>query len=251
LVLAALVALPGALVAQPFEAADARCRKALHSGAQRLGRMLLKEQNRCHQARMRGKLPLVTDCNDPASFLSPVRIARAEAAALRTAARCAKAAPPASLGYAACPAPCGAVPVGTYDGVAECLVCLTRSEVPAAIAAVFGLPAFGETDRLDRLCQAYVGRVMGFYLSARMRQQAHCQYLHDREKVDPGLDCVTADLRGVIATQLFNARQVIAACSLDDIVSAQMCGADVPSLQACFAAAANAASDDLFAAAYP
>ncbi len=245
---ALLLALPAA--AQTLTAADARCRKALHAGMQRFARTLAKEQVRCHQRRIRGQVPLATDCNDPANFRSPTRIERAEAVARRAARRCKKAMPPAALGYSACPAPCAGEPVGTYDEVAGCLACLTRASALGAIESVFGSPTYGETDRLDRLCQGYVGRVMIFYLSARMRQQAHCQYLQDRERVDAGVDCVTADLRGVIAAERFAARQVIAGCSTDDIVDAQLCGVDVPTLQACVEAEADTAADTIFTGAY-
>ena len=246
-----LFLLVGQAAAQPLTAADARCRKALHSGVQRFARTIVKEQVRCHQVRIRENIPASVDCNDPANFLSPLRVERAERVALRAARRCVKAAAPAALGLGACPAPCAALPMSSYDEVAACLACLTRDTATGMVENVFGLPTYGVTDRLDRICQAHVGQVMREYMSARMRQQAHCQYLQDRGKVDATVDCAAADLRGVIAAERFAARLTIAGCSTDDIADAQLCGGDVPSLQACMEAAVEAAADGLFGAAYP
>ncbi len=246
-----LIAVSLPALAQPFTAAAARCRKALQTGMQRYARTIVKEQARCHQVRMRGKIDVSVDCNDPANFLSPLRISRAETVARRSARRCAKAAAPAALGFVACPNPCAGLPMASYDDVAACFACITRDAALASVETVFGLPTYGITDRLDRICQAHVGQVMRDYLSARMRQQAHCQYLQDRETVDVAVDCAVADLRGVVAAERFAARLVIAGCSTDDIVDAQLCGGDVPSLQACMEAAVEAASDGLFDAAYP
>lgn len=249
MVVVLLAALPA--LAQPFTAADARCRKALHGGMQRLANTIVKEQVRCHQVRIRENIPPSVDCNDPANFLSPQRVANAEQVVLRAAKRCADAAPPAALGFGACPAPCGALPVATHADVAACFACVARATAVGMVEDVFGLPTYGVTDRLDRLCQAHVGQVLREYMSARMRQQAHCQYLQDRETIDESVDCVTADLRGVVFGERFAARQVIAACSTDDIVDAQLCGTDVPSLTACVEAAVEGAADGLFAVGYP
>src|SRR5262245_3259963 len=96
--IALALSLPIAAPAQ-IPSGDARCRNGLAKGVEKLGKTLLRAQERCHRLRAVALLPLGVDCNDPAQSPFPTTLERAadklEALTLR---RCAHADAPAALG---------------------------------------------------------------------------------------------------------------------------------------------------------
>ena len=74
---AALLSL-AASPARAMSPQDAKCRNNIAIGARKLVRTLINEQARCHHQRMLGKIPIITDCNDPDFLPGALKIVKAQ-----------------------------------------------------------------------------------------------------------------------------------------------------------------------------
>lgn len=236
---------------------DALCRKGLHTATASLVRDTLAELNRCHRLRISGDLTVGTDCNDTANAPSANRISRAQAKVRTRSSRSCTglrrpaASAPAVLGYDACPAPCASVPIGnSYDGVANCLICLGDTESESMTAAVIGTPP-APAAREATQCHSRVAAALRQYVIKRMREQESCQKNRDSGKIPLSTDCKASDDRGRIARAEATLAASIARCDDATLAALGACGANVAALQGCALTATRALADDIFDAVYP
>ncbi|HVO26403.1 MAG TPA: hypothetical protein VMW56_22550 [Candidatus Margulisiibacteriota bacterium] len=187
---------------------DVNCRKALALGVRKLGAKVRSEMETCQQARMRGEVwdaahntwvvpdssyfqgpPSMVDCRDLTRLPAPSmkKIDRA-ASTLNILARgrCREGvSPPAALGYAPCPPPCGGIAISDYSSVATCLACRVESDSLAMNSDIVN-------------CHSSLDYALRKYMSLRFEEQARCQYRADSGK-NSSTDCMTADSNGHIA----------------------------------------------------
>lgn len=230
---------------------QAKCRQMLGLGTRKLADTLIREQQKCHVARMVGTLPSSTDCSDASQLpqASLDKIAKAETKLTSLAqGRCAAPVPaPAALGYTVCAAPC-TVPITDYTSVAACLACRAKVGAADANAAAYGTlpdpPVQNQTNAITD-CHRYVGKALQKYEITRVKEQQKCQLKEDLGKIT-STDCQTADLKGTIAKAQAKANIMIEKCSPSALFLMTSCGITVPTAQACIAAAGLAAADELY-----
>lgn len=261
----AAFAVAGARRASAFEGRDAQCRYKVSASARNYADNLLQRMATCHQLRMKGKVLVTIDCNDPSTWAANGygRAAHLMETTTRQMTRIANTCrplggTPASVGFNVCPAPCGAVPMATFDDVASCMRCLGDHCAATASAAVNGtipLPALHP----ERRCAQLLGRKLHSYTIKRQFLESSCQYNQESGKpAFQGLDCT--DLDNPANTMHFIQRRALNdlttlitnQCSPIDMVSElDSCGSDAPSAIACLLAQATQCADTLFNAAFP
>lgn len=234
---------------------DALCRKDLHKTLGRLMRESVKEMNKCHTKRLAGQFLASRDCNVPDNSPSPLKIERERNKLHRRAlhacagGRRAPAAPPVDLGYDSCPAPCAGVAIDNdYVGVADCLICLSRTLAIDLVSTAYGTPPLPPPAGAKR-CQDRVGNLVKKYLSKRTTDQEQCQTAQDRGLVAADVDCRTADLLGRIAKARLNLERNIERCG-DALLELDSCADGVAGELACIIAKVEETVDALFAATY-
>jgi hypothetical protein len=240
---------------------EAACRKALGAGVRKLTQTVMREQARCHEARMQFSTVVTpaTDCNDLAQLpaKSQAKIAKGETKLSAAAeSKCAAAGvSPAAIGFLACAAPCDGITIGGFTGpnsVAACLACRTEAEAGDAVATAYGTypdPPLVGPGTLALGCQKAAGSALLAYKLARMKEQHACQYLKDLGKppTSPLLDCRIADLKFKAAKALVKMNQKLPGrCSNVTLADLTSCGATLPDELACLTATAEECSDELF-----
>lgn len=258
-VLAALFAVavtPALGHAAALDRSDALCRKDLHKTLGRLMRESVKEMNKCHTKRLAGQFAPGRDCNVPENSPSPLKVEREENKLHRRAAHsCAgvrrhPAAPPAALGFAGCPSPCADVAIDdSYDGVADCLACLSRQLSIALVATAYGTPDVPPAHGAKR-CQDRIGNLVKKYLSKRITDQEQCQTAQDRGLVAADVDCRTADLLGRMAKARLNLVRNVERCGDAALAQLDSCASDVAGQVACIVPAVEATVSAMFDATY-
>lgn len=200
-VLMAAIVLPAPMSVLPAEAqlmsnAETRCRRALHSGAQRYYRTILAKQASCHRLRMKGKLSALRDCNDPDRLPSSLILNLIESH-LRRRAQNACSGSPAARGYATCEAPCGNVTIRTFSDVGRCHACLARSEAFETSRALYGTPPVLAGNRAAFRCQTAIGEENVRYVTSFLTSHRRCQFLQDRGAIPSVVDCQRFDHFGM------------------------------------------------------
>jgi len=179
-----------------LSAAETRCRRVLHNGAQRYYRTLLSKQASCHRLRMIGKLSPLRDCNDPNRLPSGLILSVLETHMQRRAQN-ACSGPPAAMGFETCEAPCGNINIRTFADVGRCNACLVRRQGEITTRSLFGTPpVFGSNTREVR-CQMSVGEETVRFVTSLLTSQWRCQFLQDRGAISAGIDCTRFDLFGI------------------------------------------------------
>jgi len=257
--------LPAGATAQNPTVDAAQCRLTVGTSVRHYGSALLIRVGKCHQQRMRGKLLAVIDCNDPHTWVANGFQPGADALARDTQRlrdqmeRCSPGpATPAEVGYIACPAPCSALPVGTFAELGECMKCLVEVCALTAAQDLFGTPPL-PIGVAARKCQETAGRRSVVYLNKTMLTQQNCQF---RKEVGQP-DFVAAacgdldDPSHPYAANIGRARQkvtdqVVKRCiGVDVATTLDSCGVDVFSEAACTIGAVDQCSAALFGAIYP
>jgi len=194
--LARVTAAVPAFGATPDEAA---CRKALAAGVRKLVSTVMREQARCHEARMQsGSLAASkTDCNDQGQLpqKSRLKIDKLEAKLDRFAqARCADTGvTPSAIGFDVCDVPCETITIAGFTGqssVASCLSCRAESEAAIAIEAAYGTfpdPPLVGAGSLEIACQKAAHKALLRHTLTRMNEQHTCQYLKDLDNPPAGI----------------------------------------------------------------
>ncbi|MCC6847412.1 MAG: hypothetical protein IT294_02835 [Deltaproteobacteria bacterium] len=252
--------------AQALAPGEAVCRKTLAQNVLKIAGTIVKEQTKCHRARMAGDpaVPAGVDCNDVAQLpaKSQAKILKAESKlTLRADATCTTFGyTPASLGYVQCTAPCDAIDVLAFtgsDSVAACLVCQIRSALGGVGAAAYGTypdPPILAPGSFALACQQNIGKALVRQVSTRMREQQKCQTLKDNGKPPPtgATDCRTADLGGKVAKAEGKVAGALTQVCTDDMLANMLtsCGATFIDEAPCLIAAAAAAADELFIQVY-
>lgn len=261
-----LVALLGAVpVAAQLPAIEAQCRLKAGTAYRAYGRALALRATICHRNRMAGKLPLAIVCDDPATW-SANGFGKSFAGLLREQERLRATVnscspdilTPASLGYVACPAPCGAVTITTFDDLAACLQCLTDDCVQGAVQTTYGAPPV-PIAKPPRKCQERVGRDLVIYYNKLSKTEHICQFRKDLNKHNyVGIDCTDfSNPLNPLSPNMARARAklelaIAKRCAgVDFTTELDSCGVDVPSEQACLQAAVEQCTGALFDAAYP
>lgn len=237
---------------------DTLCRQQLHGAAIFLAQAIERELQRCHLDRLRGRVDSSVDCNDSANALSPNRIERALDKLQRRAEKaCAggsrePAAPPSTLGYTSCPAPCDSIDIGdTYDGVVECLACVATADGEAMSSTLFGTPTV-PGDRFGQRCHTQIARGASKLRSKAMQEQQTCERKKGTGKLPETTDCRSADPRGQVARAQASAEAGIARkCDAAALASLDSCGTDATGEQACVVSAARTSADAVFDAVFP
>jgi hypothetical protein len=231
---------------------SAECLDRIHKRMRKLALIQMDEHSRCHRERMQGNVAPGNDCNDPAAVTDPGRIEYWVARLIENSRVCNPYAayPPADQGFTTCPAPCGAIPVADYTGVATCMACLTKLETASAAATVLGTPPVPAT-RDQIVCQKRVVQAFSRYFLERIESQKKCYLLQKYLRVDPSVDCRDADLSGRSARALARLQDIVTKCSDADLAALDSCAADVAAEQACLQAAAELHSDVLYDVLHP
>lgn len=236
---------------------DALCRKDLHKTLGRLVRESVKEMNKCHTKRLAGQFAPGRDCNVPANSPSPLKIEREENKLRRRAAHSCEgvrrqpARSALALGYAECPAPCADVAIDdAYQGVANCLACLSRELSIALVSTAYGTPPLPPPGGAKR-CQDRIGNLVKKYLSKLITDQEQCQTAQDRGLVAADVDCRTADLLGRQAKARLNLVRNVERCGDVALADLDTCGTDVASQLSCIVPAVEGTVAALFDATYP
>ena len=238
----------------PSRTVDVRCRKDLHRAAIGIVNAGLAELSKCHKSRMRGDLVPTVDCNDTANALSIARIPRAQEKMHRRSEKTCQAkgaSDPIALGLDPCPSPCDTVAVSNnYDGVANCLICLSEQRSESMMSTTVGTPPFPASKEEEK-CQLRVANAARRYVIKRMRAQQVCQKKKELGKIPVITDCKTTDERGQIARAEAALSKVISRCDDATLASLNNCGGDVAALQTCALTTTQDLADALFDAIYP
>lgn len=250
----ALVTLPVGAGAQPPQAVvDHLCLSHVFAGASKLGRDTVKQLGKCHSQRLNGKLPAATDCNDESNApWAGLRARDADSLRLRTYKRChvSNASPPATLGFASCPAPCDtAVPIiSTYADVAECVICQVHASAEQLAVSVYGTPTL--PTGTQEACFSRLTRVIRHYIGARLKAQRSCQLSQDKGRLPPEVDCRTYDHTGIVGRSTALIAPGVAKCSDADLQGLDSCGSTVGEEAACLPLEIDAATVEFFEAVY-
>jgi len=219
----------------------------------------------CHRKQMLGKIDAAVDCNDPTTWAGSgyeegvKAMARSLSRFEAESALCSPGVTTTSeVGYASCPAPCAALPTGTFPELGVCMACLVQASALSVAQTTLGTPPL-PASKTTRKCQEAVGRGIVRYLNKRMVLQHGCQFLKEISK--PGwesLDCTDLDqpthpyvLRSQRARVKFQGQldrrcgAVVFATELDT------CGTDPATEASCVLAAVDTWSNTLHSALYP
>jgi hypothetical protein len=260
-----MLSIAGRVAAQNPIVDNAQCRLTVGTSVRHYGSALLIRVSKCHQQRMRSRLPPGLDCNDPGAwapngFTSGAAALERDVQRLRDQMqRCSPGpATPADVGYVVCPVPCGALSVGTFAELGECMKCLVEAAALGAAQDVFGTPPV-PLSRPARQCQATVGRRSVVYLNKSMLTQQNCQFRKEIAQADfVAADCGNLDdLNHPYAANVARARQKVTdqvtnRCGVVDLsADLNSCGTDAPSEATCTIAAVDQCAAALFSAVYP
>jgi hypothetical protein len=248
-----VLALPRGARAAPQEVVDSLCLSHLFAGASKLGRDTVKQLGKCHSQRLNGNLPAATDCNDETNApWAELRARDADSLRLRTYKRChvAAASPPATMGFASCPAPCDtSLPnISSYADVAECVICQIYATAEELAANVYGTPAL--PTGTQEACFSRLTRVIRHYIGARLKAQRSCRLSQDKGRLPPAVDCRTYDGTGIVGRAAALIAPGVAKCSDADLQGLDSCGSTVGDEVTCLPLEIDAATIEFFEAVY-
>lgn len=197
LMLLAAISLPTTVLPDPAHAQasiqNTRCRRALHSGMQRLFRTTLAKQASCHRQRMLGKFSPLRNCTNPDTLPNSQILDVIEGHLLRRA-RNSCDGTPASLGYKSCDAPCANIPIVTFTDVGRCIGCLAKEEARVTTQDLYGTPPVPGRNTDAVRCQTTIGADNIRYATSLLTSQRRCQYLQDRGAFPASVDCRRDDV---------------------------------------------------------
>ncbi|HYD50929.1 MAG TPA: hypothetical protein VEB21_21410 [Terriglobales bacterium] len=233
--------------------ADATCRSGLMLAERRLTFHLIRQMGQCHVQRARGRIRSDVDCNNPDNVPYPQAIARIQRSVAQLAkTQCRGASLPATLGFTTCPAPCGSGPLTSYQGdVADCLVCRARAAASATMASTLGEPPVTGPHTFETFCVESMATGIRKFVSKRLEQQRHCQFLHDRGRVSQTTDCRSGDLKGQVARSQQMVRYYLQRCKGSSRASVIECGeGDLDAASSCVAEIVESNAAALFDTVY-
>lgn len=214
-------ALPASILTRPAQAqltiSETRCRRALHSGAQRLYRTTLAKQATCHRQRMLGKFSALRDCTDPDRLPNSLILGVIEDHLLRRA-RNACEGTPAGLGYETCDAPCENVPIVSFTDVGRCLVCQAKAEAETTTENLYGNPPVPGRNTDGVRCQTAIGEENIRYATSLLTSHRRCQFLQDRGAIPASIDCRREDFFRIFTrAREVLARRIERLCDLEQV----------------------------------
>lgn len=250
--------------ASAMTARDAVCRLKVGTAVRKYGGYLSVRVAYCHQQRVRDVLTPSINCNDPetwgSDFLRGANFIVVDAEKARKIINsCNPDASIAGLGYTSCPAPCGSLPVGTYDELAECMRCLTYDEVTTAAQSVFGTIPM-PIEKAPRDCQERLGRSLTTYYNKLTFFQHTCQYKKERGDAEfAAVDCDDLDnvlhpsytrMQGVIfKINALIEKRCGTVPDLDTVLNS--CATTSGGLQTCLKSSVYGGAASLFTSIYP
>lgn len=166
----------------------AQCRMSYARSVRALSVSLSLRVSICHRDRLRGKLPVSLECNDPWGWL-PATYPKGYDGVVhdldRYAAESRLCTPtvtmPTQVGYLSCPAPCEAITIGTFVDWGNCLECVNRPLAQRVWESALGSPPVSG-ERFAAGCQSIVGRGILRYAHKLMKLQASCEFLVEISK---------------------------------------------------------------------
>ena len=227
--------------ALPARANPLKCRAAIIAAAGKLARTNLAALQRCEERRVKGKLPLATECRTEAG--TTARIVKAEGR-LRAVLwkRCGgknKVCNAADTGAAAddslasigwdigrCPdfesVGCTNL-IHDCDDIADCLVCINQAPIDRTIALYYDalvLPTATGDRKLNR-CQQAIGRETARFFTAKSRALQKCWAAVNRGRRGFGTPCPVGDPSGrtfkrITRAELRTTAKICAACGGKD-----------------------------------
>lgn len=250
-----------------IEAADAHCRYKIANVARTYLNHLAQRINTCHQRRMRGKLPAGLDCNDPATWAAngyATGAHKMQTSLNRITELAGSCNPvgdtPASVGYSACPAPCGALPVSTFPEVAACMKCVVDGCLLPAAQQIYGTVPL-PVSYLARQCQQVMGIKLEEYTTKRLFLEASCRYNQERGKPSlQGFDCLAdldnpATVMSVVHRRLLNdfTSRITNRCALVADLAGELdsCASDAATAVSCVFALTSSCADTVYEASMP
>lgn len=257
----------GVQPAHAIEGADARCRYKVSNAARTYLNHLAQRINTCHQRRMREQLPVGLDCNAPSTWAANGYASGAQKMqkSLEKITGIANSCnpvgdTPASVGYITCPAPCGALPVGTFTEVAACMKCVVDACMLPAAQQIYGTVPL-PVSYLARQCQQVMGIKLEEYTTKRLYIQNSCRYNQERGKPSvQGFDCLTdldnpASPMAVPHRRILNDlnARVFNRCELVLDLPGELdsCASDAASAVSCVLAATSSCGDAVYQASMP
>ncbi len=255
------------LPANAIDSADAFCRYKVTNAARMYLNHLAQRINTCHQRRMRGDLPAAINCNDPSSWAAngyasgAAKMQTSIAKIQDLASSCRPVGEtPASVGYSACPAPCGGLPVSNFAEVGLCMKCVVDSCLLPAAQQIYGTVPL-PVSYYALQCQQVMGRKMEEYTTKRLFLEGICRVNQERGKPSvQGLDCIAALETPTTAISVahdramndFNQR-IFNRCDLVANVVAELdsCASDASTALSCVFAATSSCADTVYQASMP
>jgi hypothetical protein len=166
---------------------------------------------------------------------------------------CEPSGPPGNFGYHLCPAPCGPVPIATWQDEAQCLACLVEGSIQNAVDLAYGVPGppAGLPANIVQ-CQEAAGIALAQIADTGVKETVKCQQGADAGTLalPVGVKCKNADLKGKIAAVLGKSSVDISTSCLN-MTGLTSCGADPPSEVACIVGLGPATAQAIADALYP
>ncbi|MBC8291774.1 MAG: hypothetical protein H8E45_01265 [Proteobacteria bacterium] len=262
--ISALFLLAGAQQADAaLSKADQGCRGTIAKGFGKLAATADKTIAGCHKSRDGGKIPDTTDCNLLAHADTKGKVVKA---ANKLIAGIAKKCPETGSkavttslidGYLSCPEPCGTntgVPntLTSFSDLGQCLACLGGDVSEGFNSSAMGAPVPSGLSKTDSKCHGTIAKGYGKLAATIVKDRAGCQKGADKTGDGDTTACSTSDAKGKIAKALAKAEAGLdKSCAAADLALVASCATDsLANLKICLANDANAAADELFAAAY-
>ncbi len=253
------------VVSAQLSSRDAACRYKVAQAARNYSAFVVERALLCHKKRARGSLPAAIECNDPSTWAAngfdrgAYLHSKDRSELARKVAGCRPDATLAALGYASCPAPCDALPVGTLDELSNCMLCLADDCMLDAVQSVYGTTPLPATKAAGK-CVERAGRHLESYYNARTFMQQKCQMKKDKGYANwTGVpDCGDLDdpahpffaKNAAYRAKRENVLQRRCA-NVDVAAETGTCGTDAATLAACATAAAESCSNSLFPQVFP
>lgn len=198
-----------------FDAAAAKCRKALSKNVGKIQKTAAKNSASCHKGRLGGKVDASVDCNDPAQADPKGKLSGAIA---KFSAGIGKSCP-STIGntvlseYLSCPEPCATStgasnPLASYTELADCLGCVAAEQVAARGQAMLGNPTAPNPDKAAAGCHATFSKSFDKYLATLVKNRSKCQDTAEAKAGACGFgssNCYEDDSKGKIAGALAKA----------------------------------------------
>ncbi len=235
-----------------FTTDELKCRQTIAKSGAKLAGTIGKVQSRCHKDRLKGKVPVTTECNDTAQADTKNKIQRTKDKLRdRVAGPSGKCTGfnPASLSYYNCPAPCDAlVPsLSDFTDVGECVICLVETAVSEMESMAQGAPT-PPVSKDDGKCHRTIGKRQNKHLAVILKERTKCQKREEKNGATTTTTCSGADPKGKITAARTNGENGIAtSCTAAVLAAVDSCSVvSISELQMCLFSDSDTRGEEIF-----